>query len=114
MINVKNLHVYYGMIEAVKGINFSVETGQIVSLIGSNGAGKTSTLNALINSVRRTGEISFSGFEENNRNTEVLGRQQDYFLQSLSSPGEGNSHLDGLGFSIGLAEKFVRVFRDIL
>ena len=58
----------------------------------------------------RTGEISFSGFEENNRNTEVLGGQQDYFLQSLSSPGEGNSHLDGLGFSIGLAEKFVRVF----
>ncbi len=59
MINVKNLHVYYGVIEAVKGINFSVETGQIVSLIGSNGAGKTSTLNALINSVKRTGEISF-------------------------------------------------------
>ena len=40
MIDVRNLHVYYGMIEAVKGISFSVQTGQIVSLIGSNGAGK--------------------------------------------------------------------------
>ena len=47
MINVKNLHVYYGLIEAVKGIDFEVQTGDIVSLIGSNGAGKTSTLNAL-------------------------------------------------------------------
>ncbi|EHU8400183.1 ATP-binding cassette domain-containing protein, partial [Campylobacter coli] len=44
MLVVKNLHVYYGLIEAVKGIDFKVETGHIVSLIGSNGAGKTSTL----------------------------------------------------------------------
>lgn len=63
MIDVKNLHVYYGMIEAVKGISFNVETGQIVSLIGSNGAGKTSTLNALINAVKRTGDINFLGYE---------------------------------------------------
>lgn len=47
MLIVKDLHVYYGLIEAVKGIDFKVETGHIVSLIGSNGAGKTSTLNAL-------------------------------------------------------------------
>ncbi|MEE6566221.1 hypothetical protein VWM73_09145, partial [Campylobacter coli] len=37
MLVVKNLHVYYGLIEAVKGIDFKVETGHIVSLIGSNG-----------------------------------------------------------------------------
>ena len=61
MISVKNLHVFYGPIEAVKGINFSVGTGKIVSLIGSNGAGKTSTLNALLNSVKRTGEVTFLG-----------------------------------------------------
>lgn len=53
------MHVYYGLIEAVKGIDFKVETGHIVSLIGSNGAGKTSTLNALLNAVKRTGEINF-------------------------------------------------------
>ena len=52
MIKVKDLHVYYGLIEAVKGIDFEVQEGQIVSLIGSNGAGKTSTLEALLNSVK--------------------------------------------------------------
>jgi branched-chain amino acid transport system ATP-binding protein len=72
MISVKDLHVYYGLIEAVKGISFEVEEGQIVSLIGSNGAGKTSTLAALLNSVKRTGEISFSGFDTQNHKTHTL------------------------------------------
>ncbi len=62
MIKVKDLHVYYGLIEAVKGISFEVKEGQIVSLIGSNGAGKTSTLEALLNNVKKTGEITFGGF----------------------------------------------------
>ena len=44
MLKVKNLEVYYGLIKAVRGIDFEVKEGQIVSLIGSNGAGKTSTL----------------------------------------------------------------------
>ena len=42
MLKVKNLEVYYGLIKAVKGINFEVKEGQIVSLVGSNGAGKSS------------------------------------------------------------------------
>lgn len=72
MISVKDLHVYYGLIEAVKGISFEVKEGQIVSLIGSNGAGKTSTLAALLNSVKRTGEISFSGYDTKNHKTHTL------------------------------------------
>lgn len=72
MISVKDLHVYYGLIEAVKGIDFNVDEGQIVSLIGSNGAGKTSTLEALLNSVKRTGEITFSGFDTKNHKTHSL------------------------------------------
>lgn len=75
MIDVKNLHVYYGMIEAVKGISFSVQTGQIVSLIGSNGAGKSSTLNALINSVKRSGQINFLGYDTSRHKTHTLVRQ---------------------------------------
>lgn len=63
MLVVKDLHVYYGLIEAVKGIDFTIQTGSIVSLIGSNGAGKTSTLNALLNCVKRTGDISFLGYD---------------------------------------------------
>ncbi len=75
MIDVKNLHVYYGVIEAVKGIDFNVQTGQIVSLIGSNGAGKTSTLNALINAVKRTGDINFLGYETRRHKTATIVRQ---------------------------------------
>jgi branched-chain amino acid transport system ATP-binding protein len=72
MINVKNLHVYYGLIEAVKGIDFEVKEGQIVSLIGSNGAGKSSTLKALLNSVKKTGDINFLGFDTRNHKTHTL------------------------------------------
>ena len=75
MIDVRNLHVYYGMIEAVNGISFSVQTGQIVSLIGSNGAGKTSTLNALINSVKRSGQINFLGYDTSRHKTHTIVRQ---------------------------------------
>ena len=72
MIKVKDLHVYYGLIEAVKGINFEVKEGQIVSLIGSNGAGKTSTLQALLNSVKKSGEVIFTGFDTINHKTHTL------------------------------------------
>lgn len=72
MIKVKDLHVYYGLIEAVKGISFEVKKGQIASLIGSNGAGKTSTLEALLNSVKKTGEITFDGFDTKKHKTYSL------------------------------------------
>ncbi|MDD2383985.1 MAG: ABC transporter ATP-binding protein [Sulfurospirillaceae bacterium] len=72
MISVKNLHVYYGLIEAVKGIDFEVKEGQIVSLIGSNGAGKSSTLKALLNSVKKSGEINFLGYDTRNHKTHTL------------------------------------------
>ena len=72
MISVKNLHVYYGLIEAVKGVDFEVKEGEIVSLIGSNGAGKSSTLKALLNSVKKTGEINFLGYDTRNHKTHTL------------------------------------------
>ena len=72
MISVKNLHVYYGLIEAVKGIDFEVKEGEIVSLIGSNGAGKSSTLKALLNSVKKTGDINFLGYDTRNHKTHTL------------------------------------------
>lgn len=72
MISVKNLSVYYGLIQAVKEISFEVKTGQIVSMLGSNGAGKTSTLNALINAVKRTGEVNFLGYDTRRHLTHTL------------------------------------------
>ena len=47
LLQVKNLKVNFGGIEALKGISFSVEQGQIVTLIGANGAGKSTTLRAI-------------------------------------------------------------------
>ena len=44
MLEVKDLEVYYGVIQALKGISFDVDQGDIVALIGANGAGKTTTL----------------------------------------------------------------------
>ncbi|MAD43104.1 MAG: ABC transporter ATP-binding protein [Arcobacter sp.] len=59
MLKVKNLEVFYGLIKGVKNVNFEVSEGQIVSLIGSNGAGKTSTLQSIVNDVKKNGEIIF-------------------------------------------------------
>ena len=49
LLDIQNLHVYYGHIHALKGINLHVNEGEIVTLIGSNGAGKTTTLRAISN-----------------------------------------------------------------
>ncbi|MFW5737768.1 MAG: ABC transporter ATP-binding protein [Spirochaetota bacterium] len=61
MLTVESLRVSYGRVRAVKGIDFSVEAGEIVSLIGANGAGKSSTLLALAGAVDSEGAISYRG-----------------------------------------------------
>jgi branched-chain amino acid transport system ATP-binding protein len=61
-LEIKDLHVFYGKIEAIKGISFSVNQGEIVTLIGANGAGKTTTLKT-ISGLRplTSGQILFDG-----------------------------------------------------
>ncbi len=61
MLKTKDLKVYYGVIAAVRGVNINVDENSIVTLIGANGAGKTSTLNAIVNSVKKSGEVVFDG-----------------------------------------------------
>jgi branched-chain amino acid transport system ATP-binding protein len=62
MLTVENIHVYYGNIAAVKGISLDVMKGEIVTLIGSNGAGKSTTMRAISGLVSpRRGSISFEG-----------------------------------------------------
>ena len=57
MLNIRNLHVYYGGIHAVKGVSLTIPKGQIVTLIGANGAGKSSTVRAISGLVKASGEI---------------------------------------------------------
>jgi branched-chain amino acid transport system ATP-binding protein len=60
MLEIKDLHTYYGNIHALKGISLKVEQGEIVTLIGSNGAGKTTTLRTIQGLLRpRQGKILF-------------------------------------------------------
>jgi branched-chain amino acid transport system ATP-binding protein len=62
LLDVKDIHVFYGNIEAVKGVSFHVERGEIVSLIGANGAGKTTTLRTVSGLLRpREGAIFYEG-----------------------------------------------------
>jgi branched-chain amino acid transport system ATP-binding protein len=62
MLEVKNLHVCYGVISALQGISLSVKAGSIVTLIGANGAGKSTTLRAVSGLVKaRSGEVHFNG-----------------------------------------------------
>jgi branched-chain amino acid transport system ATP-binding protein len=61
MLSVKNLTVSYGGIQAVKGVNLEVQPGELVCLIGSNGAGKTSTMKAITASLPFGGEVVFNG-----------------------------------------------------
>jgi branched-chain amino acid transport system ATP-binding protein len=64
MLEVENLHVSYGAIKALHGVNLKVETGSIVTLIGANGAGKSTTLRALSGLVKPTsGTIKYDGQE---------------------------------------------------
>ena len=64
LLEIKNLHYYYGQIHAVKGINMYIDQGEIVTLIGSNGAGKSTTLNTIAGLTRAVGvrgEILYKG-----------------------------------------------------
>ncbi|MFB8103968.1 MULTISPECIES: ABC transporter ATP-binding protein [Streptomyces] len=62
LLEVEDLRVAYGKIEAVKGISFKVEEGEVVTLIGTNGAGKTTTLRTLSGLIKPlTGQIKFNG-----------------------------------------------------
>jgi branched-chain amino acid transport system ATP-binding protein len=62
LLEVNDINVYYGSIHAIKGISFEVNEGEIVTLIGANGAGKSTTLNTISGLLRpRSGDITFDG-----------------------------------------------------
>ncbi|WP_343209561.1 ABC transporter ATP-binding protein [Anaerolentibacter hominis] len=73
MLKVENLKVNYGAIRALKGINLSVREGQIVTLIGANGAGKSTTMNTISGIVHAAeGKITFDGKDLTNKATDYI------------------------------------------
>lgn len=73
LLKISDLHVRYGSIQALQGITFQVRTGEIVTLIGANGAGKSSTLNAVAGLVKASrGQISFDGQDISRASTEQI------------------------------------------
>ncbi len=62
MLEIKDLEVYYGVIQALKGISFEVNEGEIVTLIGANGAGKTTTMHAIMGLIPfKSGTMTYQG-----------------------------------------------------
>ena len=62
LLEVRNIEVYYGVINALKGISFEVNEGEIVTLIGANGAGKTTTMQSIMGFIHpKSGEILYNG-----------------------------------------------------
>ena len=75
MLELADVHTYYGNIRALRGLSLSVQRGEIVTLIGANGAGKTTTLKTIIGTVRpRRGTVSFNGQAINTLTTDRIVR----------------------------------------
>lgn len=73
MLKVKDINVYYGAIHAIKGISFEVNQGEIVSLIGANGAGKTTILHTVSGLIKsKTGSIQLFDQEINNKEAHTI------------------------------------------
>ena len=76
ILEVRDLTVSYGGIQAVRGISFDVPEGQVVTLIGANGAGKSSTLRSIVSLVKASGgSIRFRGNELKGSTTENIVKQ---------------------------------------
>ena len=92
MLKVNDLTVQYGAIRALRGISFEVNEGEIVSLIGSNGAGKTTALHAISNIIRKsTGSVVFEDQDISRLAPDAMYSRATSFLRVLS-PFEGFSN----------------------
>lgn len=75
VLHVRNLEAWYGESKSLHGINFDVMPGELVTLLGRNGAGKTSTLRAIMGLLRkRTGQVYFAGKDISNCQPEIIAR----------------------------------------
>ena len=74
LLDIKDLRSYYGQVQALHGLEFHLSEGSMTTLLGANGAAKTTTLRAICNMVRSTGTIMFEGQSLNGKSTENIVR----------------------------------------
>lgn len=105
MLEIKDLHVHYGGIHAVQGVNMRIPKGQIVTLIGANGAGKSSVIRAVSGLVRQaSGEVLYTPAGEGETPRNILGRQpEDMVRLGISMSPEGRRILPQLTVAENLA-----------
>ncbi|WP_121957904.1 ABC transporter ATP-binding protein [Petrotoga sp. 9PWA.NaAc.5.4] len=73
ILKVENLSIHYGAIHALKGISFEIKSGEIVTLIGANGAGKTTSLNGIMNVIKKSGgKVFFNNIDITNIETHEI------------------------------------------
>lgn len=75
LLEVRDLQVRYGGVVAVRDVSFSVDAGEVLAVLGANGAGKTSTLRAISGLIRSTGKVDFDGTSLTSLSPEVVARQ---------------------------------------
>lgn len=75
MLDIRELHVHYGSVKAVRGVSIQIGAGELVGLVGPNGAGKSSILNAIAGAIRsESGRVQYAGQEITNRAPENIAR----------------------------------------
>jgi branched-chain amino acid transport system ATP-binding protein len=75
MLKINDLHAYYGKSHIIQGISFSVGEGEIISLLGRNGVGRSTTIKAIMGEVEHTGSINFKGEEISQLPTHEIARR---------------------------------------
>src|SRR5258708_26178748 len=75
MLEVKDLHAYYGKSHILHGVHLQVGPGEIVSLLGRNGVGRSTTIKSIMGQVNSTGSVKFKGEEINGHKTYMVARK---------------------------------------
>ena len=107
MLEIKDLHVHYGVIEALKGISLEVNEGEIVALIGANGAGKTTMMQSI------SGIVKKSGGEINFLNESIMKANPKHIVEmGLTQVPEGRRIFTGMSVyeNLMMMQRFVSSF----
>jgi branched-chain amino acid transport system ATP-binding protein len=108
LLELKDVHAYYGDVECLHGIDLTVEDGEVVVVLGANGAGKTTLLRSICRLVRTGGSISFGGKEIGDRTT------YDVIRRGVSMVPQGRGTLVDLSVEDNLrAGGYIRRDRDV-